>query len=132
MTEKHDGEEDFEPEVGYGRPPVHSRWKKGQSGNPKGRPKRSKNLTTLIDQELERPIEIKEDGRRQRLTKREAIVRRLVNNALAGNTRSIEFLAKHLFNEDAPDPFAPNSHDEAELMKKLESILKAQGKNGQD
>ena len=129
MTNDND---DFEPEVGYGRPPVKNRWKKGQSGNPKGRPKRSKNLTTLIDQELERRIEIKEAGMRQNLTKREAIVRRLVNGALAGNTRSIEFLARHLFDQDTPDPFAPNSHDEAELLKKLESIVIAQGGDAQN
>jgi Family of unknown function (DUF5681) len=49
-------------EVGYGRPPRHSRFKPGQSGNPKGRPKGSKSLKTLLEGALSLPITITECG----------------------------------------------------------------------
>ena len=39
-------------EIGYGRPPKHTQFKKGQSGNPEGRPKGIKSLSTELDDEL--------------------------------------------------------------------------------
>jgi len=44
--------DDEKYEVGYGKPPKSSRWKKGQSGNPKGRPKGSRGLRGDLDREL--------------------------------------------------------------------------------
>ncbi|MEX0645691.1 MAG: DUF5681 domain-containing protein [Parvularculaceae bacterium] len=56
--------------VGYRRPPVHSRFKKGQSGNPKGRSKGAANVKTLLNQALDEPIEIAESGRRRKVRRR--------------------------------------------------------------
>jgi hypothetical protein len=80
--------------VGYGKPPEHARFKKGQSGNPRGRPKGSKNLLTLIQEELDRPIAVREDGRSRKVRAREALVKRLVHKGLSGHDRSIETLLK--------------------------------------
>src|SRR5215472_13361203 len=66
-------------EVGYGKPPRHTRFKKGQSGNPRGRPRDSKNLKTLLNDALDEPVVVTEEGRRRKITKREAIVTQLVN-----------------------------------------------------
>lgn len=110
-------------EVGYGRPPKHARFKKGQSGNPRGRRKRSKNLETLVQQELDTAITVKEGGCEKRITKREAIVMRIVNGALAGHPRQLEFLFKLATKTGIPDPFDITSDDEAELVKAIEKYL---------
>ena len=65
--------------VGYGRPPVHTRFQKGQSGNPKGRQKGCKNLSTLMERVLDETVTIKENGSQKIITKREASSRQLVN-----------------------------------------------------
>jgi len=67
-------------EVGYGKPPHHTQFKKGQSGNPRGRPCGSKNLKTLVNEVLNELLTITENGRRRKITKREAIVREVINN----------------------------------------------------
>ncbi len=81
-----DGERNYD--VGYRKPPQHSRFKPGQSGNPKGRPRESKNWDTLIDQELNARIVVHKDGRRKKISKREAIATQLVNKAVSGDLRS--------------------------------------------
>jgi hypothetical protein len=79
-------------EVGYGKPPEYSRFRKGQSGNPKGRPKGSKNLATLLDEALNEPVVVSENGKRRRITKREAVLKQLVNKAASGNPKAIQLL----------------------------------------
>ena len=53
--------------VGYGRPPLHSRFKPGRSGNPKGRAKQSRNLRTIVQQVLREDMPIREGGRLRRM-----------------------------------------------------------------
>lgn len=74
--------EESEYEVGYGKPPMGSRWKPGQSGNPKGRPRKSTSLEDLVREELDRHVEIREDGATRKITKREALAKSLVNASL--------------------------------------------------
>jgi Family of unknown function (DUF5681) len=83
-------------EVGYGRPPLHTRFKKGASGNPKGRPHGSRNPGTLLKGALEELVVINENGQRKRITKLEAIFKQLVNKAAAGEPRSIQLLLASL------------------------------------
>src|SRR6266446_3029950 len=66
-------------EVGYGKPPLHTRFQKGQSGNPRGRPRGSKNLTTLLIQALDQLVVVTENGKRRKIAKRELGVAQLVN-----------------------------------------------------
>ncbi len=67
--------------VGCGRPPVHSQFKPGQSGNPKGRPKQSKNVDVLVRKEANQPVYITENGRRRKVSKAELIIKSLFNRA---------------------------------------------------
>jgi Family of unknown function (DUF5681) len=83
-----------EYKVGYGKPPKDTQFPKGQSGNPKGRPKGSKNLVTLIHEMLDQLIPVREDGRSRKVPARAAIAKRMVNGGLAGNQRAIDQLLK--------------------------------------
>ena len=73
--------------VGRGRPPLSTRWKPGQSGNPKGRPKGAKNIMTCFRQELNKKIDIRTGGRVRRVTSREAIAMTITNRALKGDPK---------------------------------------------
>jgi hypothetical protein len=79
-------------DVGKGRSPVSTRWKPGQSGNPKGRRKGVKNLVTIFHESFKQKLEIQERGRVRQITALEAIVKKLINEALKGNLKAIEFL----------------------------------------
>jgi hypothetical protein len=68
--------------VGKGRPPLSTRWKPGQSGNPKGRPKRAKNMITHPHKALSKMIAIREDGKIRKASVREAIAISITNLAL--------------------------------------------------
>ena len=72
-------------QVGYGKPPAQTRFKKGQSGNPNGRPKGTLNLATVITKTLREKVVINENGQRKIVTKLEAAVKQLVNKAASGD-----------------------------------------------
>ncbi len=80
--------------VGPGKPPRHTRFKPGQSGNPNGRPKGSKNLATELQQQLRKVVTITVDGKAKRMTVQEVIARRLANDSMKGVTKAIELLIK--------------------------------------
>jgi hypothetical protein len=82
--------------TGYGKPPQKSQFKKGQSGNKKGRPKGSRNVATLICAELDRTIKVNENGRTKTMTRREAVIKNIVNQALMGNAKLIKILMETL------------------------------------
>jgi hypothetical protein len=73
--------------VGYKNPPKHRQFKKGTSGNPKGRPKGAKGIRTLLAKELGSKISIGSDGQKRRVRRSEALVKGLVNDALRGKDR---------------------------------------------
>ena len=75
--------------IGYKRPPATNQFKKGQSGNPKGRPKGSRNFLTLLDKELNQSITVNENGRKKKITRLQAIAKRVVAEALQGNPRGL-------------------------------------------
>ena len=116
-------------EIGYGKPPRQNRFKTGVSGNPKGRPKGSKNLATIINEVASAPVTVSENGRRRTVTKVEAIYCRLANTALTGDLRAArDFLNFHRAAEvlqslDEPD-FVPHERDEAVKKSVLKRIHK--------
>jgi hypothetical protein len=85
-----DDRDDYE--VGYGKPPRHTQFSRGQSGNPRGRPAGSKNLATLVSEALNEPVIVAENGGRRKISKREAIVKQLVNRSAKADWRAIKIL----------------------------------------
>jgi len=78
--------------VGKGRPPVATQFKPGQSGNPKGRPKGSKNSQSLAKAELNRKVVVTVNGRKKSMTVAEIASRRLGDKAMAGDAKAFSFL----------------------------------------
>jgi hypothetical protein len=89
-----DGNNHDEPSsgVGYGRPPVHSRFKPGQSGNPKGRPKGSRNAASELERIMAMSVPIHINGRRRKVSTMTALFLRLREKALGGDLKSMQLL----------------------------------------
>lgn len=80
--------DDGDYEVGYGKPPKHTQWPKGQSGNPKGRPKGSRGLRTDLDRELETRQTATIGGQEMTGTTQQLMLRTLGRQAFHGNVRA--------------------------------------------
>ncbi|SDL25891.1 DUF5681 domain-containing protein [Aliiruegeria lutimaris] len=89
-----DPENDYE--VGYGRPPKKSQFKKGQSGNPKGRPRATKNVGTMLEEIFFKKIPISDNGVRREVSMLEAILRQVANGAAKGEIRHVDRVLKLL------------------------------------
>jgi len=79
-------------EIGYGKPPERSRFKPGQSGNPKGRPKGARSLKTIVHEVLGEKISVRTNGKERRVSRLEALILRQVELAVKGNMRALEKL----------------------------------------
>ena len=79
-------------DVGYGKPPEHSRSKPGQSGNSKGRPKGVRNFKTDVQTTLKAPVKVTREGKQRRLSTQEAALLRLREKALSGDARALDRL----------------------------------------
>jgi Family of unknown function (DUF5681) len=97
--------------IGYGRPPVHTRFKPGHRGRG-GRPKRQRNLRTVLEQTLDQRITIREGNRTRQVTKRDAIILKLVNDAVSGNAKAMTNLIALMRSQD----MMGQPEEEAELQ----------------
>lgn len=89
-------------EVGYGRPPKSFQFKKGASGNPRGRAKRSTDLLSVLLRILRETITIEEGRTKRKVSKLQAIVIRLVNRAAGGDLSAIKVLSRHQMRNGGP------------------------------
>jgi hypothetical protein len=106
--------------VGKGRPPTATRFKPGQSGNRKGRPKGSKNAQSLAKTELNRKVVVTVNGRKRSMTVAEIASRRLGDKAMAGDAKAFSFLIAiagvgHGGDEPLADRITTPEQDEAIL-----------------
>ena len=90
-------------EVGYKKPPKHSQFQKGQSGNPKGRPKGTKNLKTDLLEEMGEQVLVREGERSIKVSKQRAMIKRLAEKALRGDTRAISVIVNLLLRLIEPE-----------------------------
>ena len=105
--------------VGYKRPPKHSRFKLGRSGNPRGRPRKSHSIEAMIKRELDQTVKITEGGRELHISKREAIIKQFVNRAIKGDPKPMQLMLAHLEKHKDIEPFTATEADDAELLKAL-------------
>lgn len=83
---------DPDDKVGYGRPPKHSRFQPGQSGNSRGRPRGTNNLATDLREELAERIPIREGERSLKVSKQRALLKAMMAKALKGDARAAAIL----------------------------------------
>ena len=94
MTKKPSG-------AGYKRPPKDRCWKKGQSGNPKGRPPGHRNLAAALSAVLHENVSVSVEGESQEMTKLEAVTRQLVDKAMGGDARVMQQLLNEIHKNEA-------------------------------
>ena len=103
------------------RPPVGTRFRPGQSGNPRGRPRGARNLSTVVAAALSERVAVNENGRRRRITSLEAAVKQLVNRAASGEARATQLLlALVQANEARP------SQEDADRLGDADAIVMAE------
>jgi hypothetical protein len=111
--------------VGYGRPPKATQFKRGQSGNPKGRPKGTRPVGAVLQEILGQKIAVTENGRTRRLPALEVMLRRLANDAMRSEPVALKLILS-LFDRYGDSPEAGIRFDEvlAEDKAILENFLK--------
>jgi uncharacterized protein DUF5681 len=107
-------------EVGYAKPPLHTRFQKGRSGNPKGRPRGKKNMSTLLSAALDAAIIVVENGRRKKISKREAIITQLVNKSASADLKATQIVLAMLQDVEAR---ADDSSDSAAFTEADQEII---------
>ena len=113
-------------DVGYGKPPCHTRFARGQSGNPRGRPFGAKNLSTVLSDTLNETVIVTENGGRRKVTKRQAIIAQLVNRSATADFRAIKILLDIVRDiERQTEPSSPESSDFSEADEMVLEQIKA-------
>jgi hypothetical protein len=123
--------EDYE--VGYGRPPVGTRFKLGDIGNPKGRPRKKKTVGQTLQEALMMRIRLEVNGRWKTMTAQELMIQNLVRSAARGNTRDMRLVFALIDRyQDSPETTLNLTELESEDRKILEEYLAMQTKGGTD
>jgi hypothetical protein len=113
--------------VGYGKPPKDSRFRKGASGNRKGRPKGRRNFATVLAEILEEKVVITDSGVRKTVTKLEAALKKLVNKAASGDLialRQLIVLVRSAEERAVEPPGKQLGEDDLKIMQR---VLQRQG-----
>jgi hypothetical protein len=84
-------------DVGYGKPPRSHQFKPGRSGNPRGRPKGVKNEETILRELLHHKVVLNERGKSRKIILLEAILRKVAEDCLRGNVKSVAFLLNRYY-----------------------------------
>ena len=115
-------------EVGYGKPPVKSRFRAGQSGNPRGRTKGKKNFKTDLTEELRERIRVREGDRTIKISKQRGIVKSVVSRSLKGDARAANLLVNTMLRVLDPNAVIEGGNstltaEEAEVLRDVERRL---------
>ncbi|MAO04749.1 MAG: hypothetical protein CL804_09595 [Citromicrobium sp.] len=120
-------------EVGYGKPPRASRWPKGVSGNPAGRPKNARGLKTDLRAELVSRMDIKMNGERVSGTKQQLMLRTLTARAASGDVRATRILIDLVMQVFGPEDHADGKRAlSPQDQQILDQVLSRKGAEGDD
>jgi hypothetical protein len=113
--------------VGYGKPPVHSRFKPGQSGNSKGRPKGVRNFKTDVQTTLKAPVRVTRGGKPRNVSTQAAMLLRLREKALGGDARALNRLLglAQIYNNEELTAAASLSADDASVLEIFKARLRS-------
>ena len=120
------GNEDENYDTGYCKPPKHTQFKKGQSGNPKGRPKGSRNFSTDLKDTLKQPVRLTSDGKKKTVSTQLAALWRLREQALSGNARALDRyieLARTYNDEEIAEATVKLAQTDAEILDRYNKPL---------
>jgi hypothetical protein len=79
-------------EVGYGKPPVHTRFRKGQSGNPSGKPKKVLSEDEILLRDLSSKVPVTEGGKQRHMSKLEVVLKQQVKLAMKGDPKAVRII----------------------------------------
>lgn len=102
LTKPQQSKEEADYAVGYGKPPVASRFKPGISGNPRGRPKAAKGLDTIVRDTLTQKVAVRTSTGEKRISRIEAALHKTVELAMKGNPRALAQVIK-LYADAVPE-----------------------------
>lgn len=125
-------------EIGYGRPPKHTRFQKGQSGNRAGRPKGSLSLAAQVRKDAGLPVVVTINGVRKKFTRRQAASQQMTLKAAGGDMKAIDRMAALtgedvIKNETAPDGISLTDDDARTLEEALACMRRiAEGAGDED
>jgi hypothetical protein len=119
-------------EVGYGKPPRHTRFQSGRSGNPRGRPRGTKNLKTDLQEELREKVVVREGERPKTVSKQRAFVKMLMAKSLKGDVRSANTVLSMMWRlmdtgAGAPEFEEPLIDEELDIVKTFEERARREG-----
>ena len=120
-------------EVGYGKPPKQSRFRKGQSGNPKGRPKASRNIKTIARKVLNQPVPVTIDGKTRHVTSLEAMLEQMRRDAFKGDRyarKALLDLAREYNSEELETGLKSIGEDDARILENYRLRLLRQSTPG--
>lgn len=110
-------------QVGYKKPPKDTQFRKGESGNPSGRPKGTLNVATVLARTLREKVVINEGGRRKEITKLEAATKQLVNKSASGDLRALSMLMTLARAADEAVPETANASTSNADRKVIDNML---------
>ena len=118
-------------DIGFAKPPKHSQFKPGKSGNPRGRPKGARNLKTDLEEELAELLTLREGNKELRLSKQRALIKSLMARGLKGNDRAAEKILDLTLRvvgvgDEALEAGAPLSPEEKDVLATLEARIRRQ------
>ena len=116
-------------DVGYGKPPRNTRFQAGQSGNPRGRPKGSCPINTLVSRELDQLVTVRENGQSRRIRKRELMIKQLVKKAAEGDFKAFGLILRmDVESQGRDDPTTSASLEDTAFTSERDQEILAQFK----
>ena len=109
--------------VGYGQPPVHTRFQPGKSGNPRGRPKSSKDIQARLKKAAGQKVVVQEGGKQRKVDKLDLAMTQLMNGAAQGKPALLKMALAQIQNAELADPSTTPQDDFADTDREVIALV---------